>query len=201
MVEISVSSQWYESISRFDSLNEPATWKSSDASRSSVDRALSAGDSIGLAPGGISEMFEGYPKPGTHPDEEYAIARHKGFLKLAMKHGTPVVPVYCFGATKMLRRLQLPEIFERISKLLRISVVILFGKWALPIPFRQRLLYAVGEPIYPRYICEGSPFPIDNIEFQQQVDEMHSKFCDALTNLFERHKESYGWGHKVLKLI
>ena len=45
----------------------------SDASRLSVDRALAAGDRIGLAPGGISEMFEGYPKPGTHRDEEYAI--------------------------------------------------------------------------------------------------------------------------------
>ena len=174
----------------------------SDASRLSVDRALAAGDRIGLAPGGISEMFEGYPKPGTHRDEEYAIARHKGFLKLAMKHGVPVIPVYCFGASKLLRRLQLPEFFERISKLFRISVVVLFGRWGLPIPFRQRLLYAVGEPIYPRYFNEGTASPIaDTLEFQNQVDEMHTKFCDSLANLFERHKENYGWGHKTLKLV
>ena len=172
-----------------------------DASRSSVDRALSEGHRIGIAPGGISEMFEGYPKPGTLPNEEYAIARHKGFLKLAMKHGTPVIPVYCFGASKMMRRLQLPDFFEKLSKILKISVVVLFGKWGLPIPFRNRLLYTVGEPIYPRYVNEGTPLPTEALEYQHQVDEMHSKFCDSLTNLFEHHKESYGWGNKILKLV
>jgi hypothetical protein len=178
-----------------------AVCQSRDAGRVSVDRALSSGARIGLAPGGIAEMFEGYPKPGTHPDEEYAIARHKGFLKLAVKHGLPVIPVYCFGASKMLKRLQLPDFFERISKILRISVVVLFGRGGLPIPFRQRLLYTVGEPIYPRYIQEGGQLPTDSLEIQQQVNEMHTKFCDSLTNLFERHKESYGWGHKTLKLV
>jgi 1-acyl-sn-glycerol-3-phosphate acyltransferase len=167
-----------------------------------VDKALSVGARLGLAPGGISEMFEGFPKPGTHPDEEYAITRHKGFLKLAMKHRKAVIPIYCFGASKMFRRLQLPSFFERLSKILKTSIVIFFGRWGLPIPFRQRLLYVVGEPIYPRYIAEGKSMPLeDTQDYQHQLDELHSKFCAALTKLFERHKESYGWGHKVLKLI
>jgi hypothetical protein len=35
-----------------------------DASRATVDRALRQGDRVGVVPGGISEMFAGYPKPG-----------------------------------------------------------------------------------------------------------------------------------------
>jgi hypothetical protein len=31
---------------------------------------------MGLAPGGISEMFEGYPKLGRHPNEECVILIH-----------------------------------------------------------------------------------------------------------------------------
>ena len=128
----------------------------SDASKASVDAALSQGDRIAVIPGefqsryipeknlvsqinvgGIAEIFEGYPKPNTRPDEEYAIVR-SGFLRLAIKHGVPVIPVYCFGATKMLRRLQLP-LLETISNYLRISLCIFYGVCGLPIPFRQRL--------------------------------------------------------------
>mmetsp|Transcript_21749 Transcript_21749/g.33015 ORF Transcript_21749/g.33015 Transcript_21749/m.33015 type:complete len:147 (-) Transcript_21749:1649-2089(-) len=146
-------------------------------------------------------MFEGFPRPGTHPDDEYVLARHQGFIKMAVEHGVPIVPIYCFGASKMFRRLQLPNIVEKISKLLRISIVILFGAWGLPIPFRQRLLYTVGEPIYPSYIRECASKPIDPVSFQNQVNEMHEKFCKSLENMFERHKSSYGWGHKTLKLV
>jgi 2-acylglycerol O-acyltransferase 2 len=170
----------------------------SDASRSSVHRALTDGARIGLAPGGIAEMFEGYPKPLTHPHDEYAIVR-KGFLKLAWQHQIPVIPVYCFGATKMLRRLQLPHVVESISLLLRVSICILFGQWGLPIPFRQKLLYVMGNPIIPPPL-DGND-GIDQQRQQQQVDDMHAKFCQELLRLFEAHKESYGWGRKTLRIL
>jgi len=57
---------------------------------------LADGKRIAVVPGGIEEIFEGYPKSSAHPNEEYAIVR-KGFLRLAVKHGIPVVPIYCFG--------------------------------------------------------------------------------------------------------
>jgi len=67
----------------------------SDASRSKVDRALSEGARIGLAPGGISAMFEEYPKLGRHPNEVCVILNsRKGFIKMALKHNLPVVPIY-----------------------------------------------------------------------------------------------------------
>jgi 1-acyl-sn-glycerol-3-phosphate acyltransferase len=157
---------------------------------------LADGARIGLAPGGIAEMFEGYPKPGTHPDEEYVIINsRKGFIRLAIKHGVPVVPVFCFGVTKMLKRLQLPALFEQVSNLLRVSICIFYGAWGLPIPFRQKLLYVMGDPMFP-------PTPSgDEAALNQQVDLMHSEFCNKLTGLFERHKRSYGWDRKTLKLI
>jgi 2-acylglycerol O-acyltransferase 2 len=136
-------------------------------------------------------MFEGYPKAGTFPNEEYSIVR-KGFLRLCVKHGVPVVPVYVFGATKMFRRLQLP-LLERLSRLIRMSIVVFFGVWGLPIPFRQRLSYVMGDPIAPEQKYNGA--------VEDQVDDMHQRFCDELIRLFERHKEAYGWGHKTLKLI
>jgi hypothetical protein len=169
-------------------------WLSSvDASRTSVDHALSQGQRIGIVPGGIAEMFEGYPKPNTTPDEEYAIVR-KGFLRMAIKHGIPVVPIYCFGSTKFFKRLHL-NVLERVSLLIRVSTCLFFGKYGLPIPFRQRLMFVIGQPIHPP---QGSGS--DN-HAEERVDQMQKQFCDELMRLFERHKEAYGWSHKTLKLL
>jgi len=173
-----------------------------DASRSAVDKAISEGSRIGLAPGGIAEMFEGYPKTGTHPDEEYAIVR-KGIFRLAVQHGVPIIPVYCFGSTKLLRRLQLPSLVEKISLLLRVSLVVFYGQGFLPIPFRQKLLYVMGKPIYPnggdRH--NESSSSLNGSTTDQQVDEMFARYCEEIIRIFERQKESYGWAHKTLKLI
>ena len=163
-----------------------------DASRSSVDEALGQGRRIGIVPGGIAEMFEGYPKPNTKPDEEYAIVR-KGFLRMALKHNVPVVPIYCFGSTKFFKRLH-SDLLERVSNVIRVSICLFFGRFGLPIPFRQRLMYVIGQHIRPAHTtCDGT--------MDERVDQMHQQFCDELLRLFERHKEAYGWPHKTLKLI
>lgn len=165
--------------------------RDSDASKASVDKALGDGSRLGLVPGGINEMFEGYPKKGTHPDSEYVIVR-KGVLKLALKHGVPVTPVYCFGSTKLLRRVSF-VFLEQLSSMLRASIVLFYGKFGLPLPFRQKLSYVIGHPITP-----ATPFGEYNAE---AVDQMMEDLCAELQRIFERHKEAYGWGHKTLELI
>lgn len=113
-----------------------------------------------------------------------------------MQHSVPVVPVYCFGATKMFRRLNLP-ILERLSNLIRASIVVFYGVWGLPIPFRQKLLYVIGDAVFPPTVLDT-----DSGELREQaVDEMHKQFCDELLRIFERNKDSYGWNHKTLKLL
>ena len=103
--------------------------RSIDANKIAVERAIMNGDRIGISPGGITEIFEGYPKPGRLPDDECVLLKsRKGFVKLALKHKVPLIPVYCFGATKMFKRLQLP-VLEKISTFLRISIVLFFGKY------------------------------------------------------------------------
>lgn len=148
---------------------------------------MSSGSRIGLAPGGIAEMFEGYPKPQTHPNEEYIIIR-KGIFRLAMKYNVPIIPVYCFGSTKLLKRVQFPSIIEKISLLIRMSLVLFFGQYGLPIPFRKRLLYVIGSPVYPVDAC-------------QKIDNFVATYCNEMTRCFDRHKESYGWEDKILRIL
>jgi 2-acylglycerol O-acyltransferase 2 len=146
-------------------------------------------------------MFEGYPKEGRHPNEECIILNsRKGFIRMALKHQVPVVPIYTFGSSKLLKRLQLP-LLEKISNWIRVSLCLFYGVCGLPIPFRKKLLYVIGRPIYPPPSTGRSEWKVGNAEFEKQVDIMHEEFCNSLTRLFEKYKSVYGWDHKTLRIV
>lgn len=54
------------------------------------------GKVVGIAPGGADEAF--YCQPGVYKTN---IKKRKGFVKLALKLGVPLVPVFSFGETDM----------------------------------------------------------------------------------------------------
>ena len=168
-----------------------------EATPAGVDAALAAGASLAVAPGGIGEMYWGYPRPGCLPDEEYALLNgRKGFVRMALRHGIPLVPVYVFGNTKMFRRVELPPWVEAFSRAVQTSIVLFWGRWGLPVPFRTPLLYAIGAPL-DSHLYQGGAGE-DN---EAQVDVLHAQFCDALVKLFDSHKADYGWAHKTLRVV
>lgn len=96
----------------------------------------------------------------------------------------------------MFRRLELPAL-ERLSLLLRVSICIFYGVWGLPIPYRQRLSYVLGDPIYPANDVDASTAA----GMEEATEDMYKRFCEELSRIFDRHKEGYGWGHKTLRLV
>jgi 1-acyl-sn-glycerol-3-phosphate acyltransferase len=67
------------------------------ARQSAMKKALAKGRSLTLIPGGTSEIF--YSRKGA---EERWNGTHKGFLKLAMDQGIPVVPIYIENEQQLL---------------------------------------------------------------------------------------------------
>lgn len=162
------------------------------ASRPTVERALKSGDTLGLHPGGIAEMFQGYPSPGFLPHHEAALLKsHKGFVRLALKNGVDLVPVYVFGGSKLYKRAASP-LLEKLSRLIGASLMLFWGRWGLPVPFKVPLLFAMGEPIRVAKV----PCPTD-----AEVDRLHGAFCAALQRLFEKYKDFYGWHDKILRIV
>jgi len=177
-----------------------------EANKYKVNQALSQGDRIGVCPGGISEMFENYPKPGRHPDEECVILNsRKGFIKMALKHNIPIIPIFNFGSSKLLKRWESP-LLEKASNILRVSICLCFGKYGLPLAFRKRLWYVIGQALHPSDLGVSDPSYISNLdessdEFRQYVDVMHTRFCDEIKYLFDKYKDDYGWGHRTLRIV
>lgn len=153
------------------------------ASRSEAHRLMVSSEphGIGLNPGGIAEIFH----VNDSEDETIYLRHRKGFVRLALEHGAVLVPGYCFGNTQCLKVVtDRWGVCKRVSRALRVSLVLIFGRFGLPIPFRTPIAAVMGPPIR----CPKVPSPPPEL-----VDEYHKRFMDELVEVFNLHKTAYGW--------
>jgi len=69
------------------------------ARREVIDKLLDAGCSIALVPGGIHEQVR-----FDHEQEAVYFPPNLGFIRTAMRHGVPLLPVYSFGENQLHRQ-------------------------------------------------------------------------------------------------
>jgi hypothetical protein len=160
---------------------------------SSTELSGSGPPAVAITPGGIAEMFWSYPRSGCLPDEEYALLRdRKGFVRIALQCGVKLVPIFAFGASQIFRRVALPDIFERLSRWLRTSLLVFYGKFGLPIPFQVPILFALGDAV--NLTATAAPS-------SEEVDFVSNIFIRELERTFESNKRFYGWEHKSLRVV
>lgn len=147
-------------------------------------------ENVGLVLDGIAGMFH------QSNDEETAfLKQRKGIVKIALKAGVPIVPVYGFGHTSLYTVCVDPfGILERISNALEMSLTPFWGRWGwiLGPPRRTPVTVCLGKPV----LCPQVDHPT-----QAQIDEHHSKLLNAYKELFETHKHAYGWPDKTLRFV
>ena len=80
--------------------------------RTSIKTAFAQKRSIMLVPGGEREMRENRPES----KDVVLITRHKGFVRLALQHGTPLVPVFGFGESRLLDNFRAKKLQEYFAK-------------------------------------------------------------------------------------
>ncbi|XP_050464155.1 diacylglycerol O-acyltransferase 2-like [Cataglyphis hispanica] len=165
------------------------------ANAKSIEYLLSAppksphtGRAAVLIVGGASESMESVP--GTY---RTIVKRRKGFVKLALKHGTSLVPVFSFGETDLYDQVYGPEgstlrrIQNHIRNFIGLAPVIFSGRGFFQysfglIPKRLPVTVVVGKPI---------ELPKIEAPTAEQIDEYHKKFMENLTELFETQKHNY----------
>lgn len=142
-----------------------------------------------LVPGGIASIFvEG---AATREKEVVLLKDRKGYAKLALQTGSPVHPCYAFGQNPTFSVWPTAGSWaHRMSKKWRISLMLFYGFWGLPVPRRQKLCLVIGAPLAVERIANPS---------QVDIDSLHQHFQRAVSELFERHKSSVeGYEQKKL---
>lgn len=159
-----------------------------DASRGVARRLLSKGYSTMIYVGGEREQIM-----TSMDDARVVVADRKGFARLALEFGVPLVPVYVFGESRLYHTYQgLQALQLWLVRKLRVAVPLAVGWKGTPLPRREALHMVVGEPV---------PVPRVRTPTLAQVDALHAQFVTALRALFDRHKRECGYGqHKGLEV-
>ena len=128
------------------------------------------------------------------------------FVKIAMKHRVPIVPVYVFGCSDFYRTSSaLLSLRLGLVKTLGISIPLAWGLWgswicprAIPttVCFGKPLQLAKNDTTTPKGGGETSP-----TISAEELDDGHQKFIDALQELFEHHRQKLGYGDRALEVI
>ncbi|GIX67579.1 2-acylglycerol O-acyltransferase 1 [Caerostris extrusa] len=168
------------------------------ATRESIEWLLTKkgkGNALILVVGGAAEALDAHPG-----DVNLTLKRRKGFVRLALKHGASLVPVFAFGENEIFEQIDNPEgsflrqIQNKLKSFLGFSTPFFRGRGMFQynyglLPYRKPITVIIGKPIDVEKISE----PTD-----EDIKTLHQKYVDSLTALFEEHKGKYG---PDLKLI
>jgi len=104
------------------------------ADKKSIKKILSIGQQLAVTPGGVAEMFL------VREDEDRLLfSPRKGIIKNAIREGAHLVPVYFYNNNQLFKVPQTNSMFEKISRKMRTSIFIFWGRFFLPIPLRHRI--------------------------------------------------------------
>uniref|UniRef100_A0A1I8A8I6 Acyltransferase n=1 Tax=Steinernema glaseri TaxID=37863 RepID=A0A1I8A8I6_9BILA len=154
------------------------------------DPEKKGGKLVTIVLGGAEEVLDAH---SGHFDLK--LASRKGFCRFALKFGADLVPMFHFGENDAyvqshnpqgcaLRSLQvwIKDKLGICPPLITGDSIFALGKGVLP--RRRPITSVVGAPILVEK-TEGDPT-------QEQIDELHAKYCDSLRSLFDEHKAKYG---------
>lgn len=159
-----------------------------DASKPTAVRVLEVErSSVFVYPGGEKEQLE-----TIYGQQRVFLKSRKGFVKLAIEHGAHLVPVYAFGETDLYTHSQaLIGVRKWLVNKFGVAVPFLWGQYGL-MPYRTPVTLVFGKPL----VVEKRHAPSHEV-----VSAMHEKYVDALTALYDEHKESLGYGDHNLVVL
>lgn len=170
-----------------------------DASAGCIMKTLSAGggESVLLVVGGAEESL--LSKPGTN---DLTLGKRKGFVKLALRAGAPLVPIYGFGENNVYCNLaegkpKVQRVLKWLQKKIGFAPVLIHGRGWFNynfgiLPHRRPIVVVVGEPIEVPRIDQPT---------QEEVDKWHAVYVEALKKLYQENNNVYDLKGSGLRIV
>ncbi|KAJ7557640.1 hypothetical protein O6H91_04G003300 [Diphasiastrum complanatum] len=158
------------------------TWMGAmPASGEAFRKLLCSGISGVIVPGGVQECL--YMQRNR---EVVYLKKRFGFVRIAIQEGSPLVPVFVFGQTKIYDYVKPKgsKWYNQLSRIIGFAPLWMWGEYGTIIPYRR-----------PMYVAVGKPIEVNQIEApsREEIGGVHAIYLKALEELFERHKEAAGY--------
>ncbi len=149
---------------------------------SSIHKTLKANRSVGTVVGGAIEALDALP----NRDYKITVKTRKGFVRIALQKGVPIVPVFCFGEI---------DLYDQHTGPLIRRFQVAFKKiftWTWPC-----LKWQGKIGILPNYVplttVIGAPLEVPHIPHptREEVQHFHTLYLERLGRLFEDHKAAH----------
>eukprot|EP00656_Telonema_subtile_P010156 TRINITY_DN14851_c0_g1_i2.p1 TRINITY_DN14851_c0_g1~~TRINITY_DN14851_c0_g1_i2.p1 ORF type:complete len:571 (+),score=97.47 TRINITY_DN14851_c0_g1_i2:37-1749(+) len=146
-----------------------------DVSKIGFKNALDNEKSVLLIPGGQYEMIDTDSTSTTITIN----SRHKGFVRIAIKFGASLVPMYSFGESQVFDNLPFPRFMQLwCMKKLRANLLTFpYGSW-LVTPRRVPITIVVADAL---------PAVQADVPTEDQVDLVYRRYFSALEEVFEQN--------------
>ena len=156
------------------------------AHRDAIHKTLRSRCSVMMFPGGVVEL-----NTCTRGADSVYIRKRTGMIKLAMRDGTTIVPMYVLGETDLYTTLPwIHKYTNRLLRRLRTSLPIVpFGPYGLPLAHKVELRYAIGTPVH----CDRTDKPTN-----EQVQEKLDEYILSLITAYDHAKRGTGYEHRQL---
>ncbi|XP_005282594.1 2-acylglycerol O-acyltransferase 1 isoform X1 [Chrysemys picta bellii] len=162
------------------------------ASKKSVSHVLNndrGGNVAVIVIGGAEESLDAHPGSLT-----LSILKRRGFIKMALKYGAHLVPVFSFGENELFKQVANPKgswlrtLQESLRKIVGFTLPLFHARGIFQysfglMPYRKPIHTVVGKPITVTQNLNPT---------LEEIEQLHQKYLQELSKLFEDHKEKYG---------
>lgn len=150
---------------------------------------LEKGNSVAIQPGGIAEQVN------TDDQQETVFFPAKlGFIRIALKHGVPLLPIYAFGENQLYTTTKtVRSINMWLYKTFSVGSLFQWGRGGLLVTPALPNPAVLPIPSSPLHIRWGEPVdvgPADDNPSDEKVLKVFDDYCTALKKLFDAHKDT-----------